>query len=552
MHNFKALIRSLLAHLQPSEAYYGILLPSFFINILGLVFPLMILQFYDRIIPNQAYQTLTILTLIVIMVIGLEIVLKISRAAIIHWSSARFEHQESCQMFADILQSPAFQKRDLATGEYLDRMSGLFNMKDFYGGQVLSLLVDLPFVFIYLVLIAYIGGLLVVVTLIMLAIFILTADYMGVCLQTVLSQRKESDDKRYNFIIETLNGIQSIKTNALESFMRRRYEKLQLNAAVKDYRIARLSLNSMIVSAYLVQITTISVVAIGSLKVVGGTLTIGGLAACTLLANRSMVPLSAAMMYWKRVQAILISQQRQSQVHEKALAEKTETPTLKPALNGQIELNDVCFGFEKEPLFDHLNLKVPAKATIAIKGQGSSGKTSLLKLIQGIYKPNAGTVLIDTIDIQTIDPEWLHQQIAYLPQHSDLFNGTIIENLTLFDKSKIPEALDLVKAMGLEHIIHKMPDGYETKVGDQVLDTLHAGTKQQIVTIQNILKKPKIVLFDESNSALDFETDQKFIALLTWLKKRTTLIIISHRPSLLRIADTIYDLRDGKLFKESS
>lgn len=552
MHNFRALIRSLLSHLKPSEIYYGILLPSFFINLLGLVFPLMILQFYDRIIPNQAYQTLTVLTIIVVMVIMLEILLKISRASIIHWSSSRFEHQESCQMFADILQSPAFQKRDLATGEYLDRMSGLFNMKDFYGGQVLSLLVDLPFVFVYLILIGYIGGFLVFVSLIMLAIFILTADFMGVRLQSNLNQRKESDDKRYNFIIETLNGIQSIKTNALESFMRRRYEKLQLNAAVKDYHIARLSLNSMLISSYLVQITTIFVVGIGSLKVVGGTLTIGGLAACTLLANRSMVPLSSAMMYWKRVQAILISQERQSQVHEKAITQLEERRELKPDFRGKIELKDICFGFKKERLFDHLNLLVPEKTTIGIRGQGSSGKTSLLKIIQGIYRPLSGQVLIDDIDIQTIDPEWLHQQIAYLPQHSDLFNGTIIENLTLFDKRKISEAIDLVKAMGLEQIIHKMPDGYETKVGDQVLDTLHAGTKQQVVTIQNLLKKPKIVLFDESNSALDFETDQKFIALLAWLKKRTTLVIISHRPSLLRLADTIYDLVDGKLIKESS
>ena len=151
MHNIRALIRSLLAHLQTSEVYYGILLPSLFINLLGLVFPLMILQFYDRIIPNQAYQTLTVLTVIVVLVILLEVSLKISRSAVIHWSSSRFEHQESCQMFADILRSPAFQKKDLATGEYLDRMSGLFNMKDFYGGQVLSLLVDMPFVFIYLI-----------------------------------------------------------------------------------------------------------------------------------------------------------------------------------------------------------------------------------------------------------------------------------------------------------------------------------------------------------------------------------------------------------------
>lgn len=546
MDKFKRLLYSLFSHLYTWEIWVGILLPSFFINLLGLVFPLAILQFYDRIIPNQATYTLMILILIVVSATFFEALLKTLRSSIIFWASARYEYLAGLKIFKQITDQSHDPDNKLAAGDYLERMNGLINNKDFYGGQILTLLIDFPFVVLYVVLIAYMGGFIFLITLAGLLFFFYNLNNITQGLQSILSEKKSMDDKRYNFILEVIKGIQTIKAYAMESVMLRRYERLQTHDAVTDQKISKASLNSEMSTQYIMQTSMIILVALGSIKIINGELTIGALSACVLLSNRTLVPLNSAMMLWKRAQSVLISQDRQQE-----LSTQLKQPPLnriRKKIEGKIELRAVDFGYQDHPsLFKNMNLLIEPKTTIAITSAGGAGKTSLLKLVMGIYQPRKGTILIDDLPIEDYEPDSLHQQIAFLPEHSQLFNGTIMENLTLFNESLVPKALSMAKAMGLDDKIHRLPEGYETKVGGQSNSVLNAATRQLIAAIQNLIKEPKIVLFDESNSAVDLETDRVFHSLIRWLKERSTLIIISYRPSLIKIADKVYQLDNGTL-----
>lgn len=544
MDKFKRLFYSLFQHLYSWEVWIGILLPSFLINLLGLVFPLAILQFYDRIIPNQATQTLAILVLIVLCASFFEALLKTLRSSIIYWASARFEFMAGLTIFKNITEQETVSEKKLAAGDYLERMNGLINNKDFYGGQILTLLIDFPFILIYVLLIGYIGGYLFVVTLIALLFFLFNINKVSHKLQSVITDKKSIDDKRYNFILEVIKGIQTIKAYAMESIMLRRYERLQVHDALIDLKVSQLSLDSEMSTRYIMQLSMIFLVALGSIKIINGQLTIGALSACLLLSNRTLLPLHSAMMLWKRAQSVLISQDRQKDIATEG--KPLSNQLVKKRIKGKIELRSVDFGFQNKPLlFNHANLLIEPHTTVAIVGEGGDGKTSLLKLMMGIYQANEGEVLIDDVPIEKYDPDSLHRQIAFLPEQSHLFSGSIMENLTLFDDSLIAKALSMAKAMGLDEKIHRLPEGYETKVGGPSNDKFDAATKQLIAAIQNLIKEPEIVLFDESNSNVDMATDQIFHSLLTWLKERCTLVIISYRPSLIKIADRVIKIDHG-------
>lgn len=536
------------SHLKWHELAIGILLSSLFINCLGLIMPLMLLQFFDRIIPNQSINTLHILIAIVVIAIVLENILKILRASVCHWATAKYEHHAGVDAFKQLLKLKPEQFKKHGTGTYLDKMSDLFSMKDFYGGQALSLLIDLPFVVIYLSLIIYIGGWLVLIPVMMLALFVASANIMGNKMQKQLSQRKDIDDRRFNFIIEILSSIQTIKTYAMESFMLRRYERLQQGSVEKDKQIAFTNTNSMMISQYLSQLNTILIVGFGSIIIMHGNLSIGALAACTLLANRCLAPMGSAMVFWKRLQAIVVSQQRLEQLKPESNQGEVIGKISPKKLHGDIILKNITFSFDKQqPLFRNLSLHVPEKSCIAISGAGSSGKTALLKIILGLYQPQQGHVKIDGTPVYRYDLSWLRQKIAYLPQKSHLFNGSLLDNLSLFDKKNIPKAISLVEQMDLQHEIHRLAEGYDTHLGQGIVDGIPTGVKQQVTCLQNLLDDPDIILFDEANSAVDYTSDQCFLRLLKHIKGKKTLIIVSHRPSLTAIADNHYQLVDGQL-----
>lgn len=526
-----------------------VLVASLVINLLALALPIVILQFYDRVIPSQSVGTFTALMTGMFVVVCLDVLIKMLRSIILSWESARFDHRASMEAMDKILQaeSTAFDSRP--AGFYIDRIHALENIQEFYSGQSILLLIDLPFVLIYLLLIAMIAGPLVAVPLALIALFFLVSLRTGGQLHEALVTRSNMEDRRQNFIIELLQGVHTVKSMAMETLMLRRYERLQVQSAESIYELSKINSISTGVGATFSQLATICFVGIGSVSVVSGDLTMGGLAACTMLTSRSLQPGLRAMGVWTQFQSVRLAIKKVNELFSLP-SEVSGSVTRKEAVGGQVEIKNMSFAYEgaKKPLLDDISLLINPGETIGITGNNGVGKSTLLSLMSGFLQPQSGTITIDGTPLSEFEIEFLRSQIGIVPQQGVIFEGTILENMTLYREGKaVDDAIAIAAKLGLGEIVSKLPDGLDTYIGGAAASSLSEGVKQKIIITRSLVGNPKVVFFDDSNANFDIKNDKKLVALVNELKGERTMVIVSHRPSFLRVCDRSYELVNGKL-----
>lgn len=532
---------------------FDLLLASVFINILALAMPLTLLQVYDRIIPNSAEGTLILLITGIGIALVLEAMLRLGRSYVTGWMGARFDHLAGTAAIERFLGASIIDFEKQGAGAHLERYNALNMLKDFYAGQALLALCDLPFAVLYIGAIAYLAGLLFLVPVFLIIAFGLTAYIIGKKLRAELNNRMSADDRRFSFIIEVLGGVHTVKGLAMEEQMVRRYERLQETCAEAEYNVALRSSYAQSSGALFSQLVLFSVVGFGSTYVINGELTIGGLAACTMLAGRSMQPLQKAVGIWTRFQSIQLARERLKELFDMRVEKAPGLPEL-PPVKGAITLEDVTFSFGKnrdgeelEPIFKNVSIHIEPGETVGISGGNASGKSTLLYLMMGVFAPTSGTAKIDGSDLVDFQASSIRKQAVYLPQEGVLFNGTLIENLTMFRDEKIQDAMDMSKLLGLDSVVAQMPQGYDTPVGDGAGDKMPRGIKQRVAIARALVDKPRILLFDEANAAMDGAGDAMLRGLLERLKGRVTLILVTPRPSMLNLSDRIYDIVDSEL-----
>lgn len=532
---------------------FDLALASLFINVLALAMPLTLLQVYDRIIPNTAEGTLVVLIVGVGTALLLEAVLRQGRSYVSGWMGARFEHLAGVAAVERLINVSIIDYERQGSGVHLERFNALGPLKEFYAGQAILALFDLPFAAIFLFAMGYLAGYLVLVPIVLIIIFTITALIIGGKLKNALDSRMKADDRRYSFIIEVLGGIHTVKGLAMEDQMIRRYERLQETCAAAEYNVALNSSSASSTGALFSQLVMFCVVGVGAVYVIDGELTVGGLAACTMLAGRSMQPLQKAVGMWTRLQAMQLSRERVRDLFQMVPEKPFGLPEL-PPVRGDLRLEGITFSYGKDkegddlpPIFDDVHVTVQTGETIGITGAGSSGKTTLLYLMMGVFSPTGGRVTIDGHDLADYEPSSIRHQIAYLPQEGELFQGTILENVTMFRDDKIDAALDISRLLGLDSVVAHMPQGYDTIVGDGAGDKLPKGIKQRIAIARALVDKPRVLLFDEANASMDSAGDATLRNLLERLKGRVTLVLVTPRPSMLNLADRIFDITDAKL-----
>lgn len=532
---------------------FDLILASVFINLLALAMPLTLLQVYDRIIPNSAEGTLILLIVGVGSALILEACLRQGRSYVSGWMGARFEHLAGVAAVERLLNVSIVDYERQGSGVHLERFNALGPLKEFYAGQAILSLCDLPFAVLFLSAMYYLAGHLVLVPIALIIFFAIAAVFVGNRLKNALESRMMADDRRYSFIIEVLGGIHTVKGLAMEEQMIRRYERLQETCATADYNVALHSSSASSTGALFSQLVLFCVVGYGATFVIDGQLTVGGLAACTMLAGRSMQPLQKAVGIWTRFQSIQLSLDRVRKLFQMEEEKPSGLPLL-PPIRGNLKIENMTFTYGKNkdgddlpPIFRDVTLNIESGETIGITGAGSSGKTTLLYIMMGVFAPSQGRVLADGLDLHEYDPSSIRRQIAYLPQEGALFNGTILENVTMFREDKIDEALDISRLLGLDNVVAHMPHGYETKVGDGAGDKLPKGIKQRIAIARALVDKPRVLQFDEANAAMDSAGDSTLRNLLERLKGRVTLILVTPRPSMLNLADRIFDIEDAQL-----
>ncbi|GAB5451547.1 MAG: ABC transporter transmembrane domain-containing protein [Halioglobus sp.] len=526
-----------------------VLVASFAINLLALALPIVILQFYDRVIPSQSFGTLTALITGMVLGVCLDVFIKMLRSIILSWESARFDHKASVEALDRILQADTQAFDAKPAGFYIDRIHALENIQEFYSGQSMLLLIDLPFVVIYVALIAMIAGPLVAIPLTLIALFFLVSFRTGRQLHDSLATRANMEDRRQNFVIELLQGIHTAKSMAMESLMLRRYERLQLQSAEGIYDLAKINSVSQGIGATFSQLAVICFVGVGSVSVVSGSLTMGGLAACTMLTSRALQPGLRAMGVWTQFQSVRLAIDKVNDLFS-IPREVSGDFTCKQAVRGRIELQDVEFGYagDEAPLLRKLSLTVEPGELIGITGNNGVGKSTLLALMSGFLQPTAGSIRVDGVDLADFEIEFLRSQIGIVPQQGVIFEGTILENMTLYREGEAAElAMRLAAKLGLDEIISKLPDGLDTYIGGSAAGRLSEGVKQNIIIVRSLVGNPGIVLFDDANANFDIKNDNKLVSLVSELRGDHTMVVVSHRPSFLRICDRRLELRDGVL-----
>lgn len=533
-----------------SDIHIGIILSSFFINLLALALPIFVLVVYSRIIPHHSISTLILMVLGVSTALILETILKVCRSWVSSWSDARYEYFSLTKGVTHLLYSNLQDFELSSSGVYLEKLNAIYALKNFFGGQALLAIVDIPFSIVYLAFIGYLAGPLVLIPILMLILFSWAIIYTSKVLSDHIEERYLVDDRRINFVISLLTGMHTVKSMAIENAMLRRYERLQKASSNSSYHVGLAGSVATIISNSAIQITTVLVVAAGAYWVIVGHLSAGGLAACILLSGRALQPIGRAIEVLTRLQSIKLAESRIEELNtipqEKGLA----LPNF-PSIKGEIEIKDLSFRYNKDKpwVFKGLNLSIQAKEIIAIEGSNFVGKSTLLWALLNIFYPDEGEILIDGLNIKEYNPNSLRKRIAYLPQRGVLFNGSIIENLTMFRPELLDKAKIVSEEWGISKDIRKLAYGYETKVGKSVSESISPGLRELITIARPFVEfqDPEIILFDEATRYLDVESDVIMQKALNRYKNKSTIVIISSRPSMLALANRRYTMSDMAL-----
>ncbi|HID71093.1 MAG TPA: ATP-binding cassette domain-containing protein [Desulfobacterales bacterium] len=534
--------------LNKSGNNFYLMLSTLVINLLALAMPIMMLQTYDRILPSHGVGTLVLLISGVVCAVVIEVGLRLARSYLTGWSGAVFEHKTACAAMSHLLHSNVQEFEQQGAGAYIQKMAAISRLRSFYSGQALMTMVDLPFVLTFLFLIAYIGGDLVLVPLTLFLLFCIISWIVGMRLKREVKEQDFSDKIRYNFLIETLTGIHTIKSQGLEKFFFRRNDRLQNRISSAHFQVA-LSNNIALSSGMLLgQIMTVSVVSYGAFKVMNGDMGTGGLAACLLLSGRVMQPVQRALGLWTRFQSFFIDRQELEEIFALPVSSHKETKNLLQS-RGLIDCQNMTFRYNKNspPLFKDLNLSLKAGQSISVVGDQGSGRTTFLHLLAGLYIPTEGKITINGADPSQVDPVQLASHIGYLPEKGAIYHGTIMENLTFFGTIPEVDAMTAASHLGVSEAVALLPNGFKTILTDSVTDPLPPGLKQRIAIARALAARPRIILFNNADRGLDRDGYNLVFKILGRVRKNTTMIIVSDDRNILRLADKEYYIVNGKL-----
>ncbi len=520
---------------------------SFAINLLALALPLSIMQLYDRIIPRHSLETFSYLFLALALALVVEFVLKTTRSALLSWNAMHFVRNVEHEAIARLLWAKDGPFEDEPVAVHVNRYAAAAALGDYHSGQARLVLIDLPFVAIALIVMTIVGGVMVLVPAGLFLLFAALAISRARKFRTIINTRTAQDNRKYDFIAEVLSGIHTVKSMAMEPQMQRRFERLQRAVAETTFSSILTGQANQTSALLYGSMSQLVVVAIGASQVVDDRLTMGALACCTLLSGRILQPLLRAISLWTEKETV---DHRRAEIRlllDVPLVEAA--PLIRAKVEGAIRFESVTFSYSPtvNPILHAVDFSIAAGAIVGVKGRDGSGRSTLLKLLRGDIEPVSGRVTVD--GISTIAPEFLstYQSIAYVGAAPVIFRGTIMDNLTVFSPERRDLARRMAQLFGLEAAINVLPDGFETTLGEGIGDDLPASIAQQLNIVRSLTSSPRILLLDEANAVLDGIAENALMRALDSLRGHLTVIIVSHRPSLLALCDCLLIVQNGQV-----
>lgn len=529
--------------------YMQVMLASLFINLFALASPLFIMNVYDRVVPNNALETLWVLAIGVIIVFIFDFLLRTLRGLFIDLAGKKVDTILASSLFEQVLGIKMLEQAE-STGVQANHMRDFENVRDFFTSATVATIVDLPFVLLFLWFILMLGGPLVFIPLLAIPLVIIAAILLSIPLNRAVGKSFVGGAQKNAIVIEALNNLEVIKSSTAEGAMLSRWEKyvgITAKAGIESRFYSMLAVNLCMVMTYVVSAVT---VIFGVYRIEDKFLTVGGLIACTILAGRAMAPLSQVTSLLTRYQLTKYSLDALNKLMQKPLDRPEKQKFLhRPSFQGEIEFEDVVFRYpgQELDLFKEVSFKINAKEKVGIIGGMGSGKTSLIKLLIGFYPPSSGAIRIDGTDIAQIDPADLRRYTGYVPQDPKLFFGTARDNISM----KAPwaddiEILNCARISGADRFISRHPAGYDIPIGENGKG-LSGGQAQTITIARSLLTSPSILLFDEPTSCMDNSTEQLFLNNMKQYVANKTLILVTHKMSLLQMVDRLIVLQAGKI-----
>ncbi|GJL95242.1 MAG: toxin ABC transporter [Hyphococcus sp.] len=518
---------------------------SALINTLALALPLTILQIYDRVLPNAAFETLSALITFLVGVILVDSVLKYLRSYLINWSAASFTHKLSKKAMSTMLASPSSNFSRTTASEHLERLNAVSGLGSHIGGQSRIVGVDVLFIPIFAAVIILVGGVVFFTVLVLFAAFGYLAMQRANQLNEIIEDRERHESRKYDFIIETLRAMQTVKTQAMEPLIMRRFERMQSAASVITRQLITLTGTTQTFHALYASLSVIMIVGVGALIVLDGRLTLGALACCMLLSSQLLQPLMRSLSAWNEIQLAKHRRERVNDIFEGTnTSEPIEVTSEGYDASGRpsaINFDNVTVQHgEAKPLFENLDLEIAAGAMIALRGADGSGRSSLLRLLMGDGEPTAGKIKFDGKEAAT-------PAVRYIGPTPTTFRGTILDNLTLFGELPYESALWASKLIGLDDEVTRLPLGYDTLLKSSAGRDIPVAIAQRVCIARALATRPSVLILDEANALLDMSGERQLVNALNLLKGKITIILSTHRPSLIRLADKAYDIADGTI-----
>jgi ATP-binding cassette, subfamily B, bacterial HlyB/CyaB len=532
------------------KPFLDIMLASLFLQFLGIFAPILTQVIIDKVFVHNALTTLHVLAVGLLFVAFFELCLQIAKSYLFTHSTSRIDVVLGAKLFHHLVSLPLRYFETRRVGETIARIKELENIRRFLTGAPLSTVIDCIFVTVFLgVMIFYSSELTMVVAgaiPIMAILSLIVTPMLRKRLQDMFEHGAESQ----SYLVEAVTGIQTIKSFALEPTVEKKWETLLANYVRSNYKMAKLSGISSAIGQFIQRLSQLAVLWVGARLVLNGTLTVGQLIAFQMLSSRVSDPILRMVQIWNEYQQINVSIQRIADIFHAKPEQRLEVSKSRlPALQGNIRFEGVTFRYQLDgqPIIKNMNVQIPAGCIVGIVGRSGSGKSTISKLLQRLYVPESGKIIIDGIDLSVCDPYWLRRQIGVVMQDSFIFTGSIRENIAIHNTAASMEEITRAAILaGAHSFILELPEGYDTVVGERGVG-LSGGQKQRIAIARALLTNPRILILDEATSALDYESERIIQRNLKNICQGRTVIIIAHRLSTLQDADLIIAVDKGEV-----
>lgn len=532
-----------------------VLIASFFLQIFALVTPLFFQVVIDKVLVHRGLGTLEILIIGLVTIAIFEAILGALRTYLFAHTTNRIDVELGARLFRHLISLPLAYFQTRRAGDSVARVRELENIRNFLTSSALSLIIDLVFTFVFLGVMFVYSPML---TWIVLGAF---PFYIAISAAATPPFRRSLDEKfrrgaeNQAFLVESIVGMETLKAMAVEPQMQRRWEEQLAGYVAASFRVLNLGNVASQAVQFISKLVTAAILFLGAKLVIDGSLTVGELVAFNMLASRVNVPVLRLAQVWQDFHQARLSVERLGDIlNTRPESSTTAHRAALPPIRGEITFEHVGFRYriDGQQVLHDVQFHVSAGQFVGIVGPSGSGKSTLAKLIQRLYVPETGRVLIDGVDLAMVDTAWLRRQVGVVLQEDMLFNRSVRDNIALADPTlSMDQIINAATLAGAHEFILQLPEGYDTLVGERGC-SLSGGQRQRIAIARALVTDPRILIFDEATSALDYESERIVQYNMRRICERRTAIVIAHRLSTVRRADRILTIDRGRLVEDGT